>query len=145
MGNFIKRQTDVYQFQFLSTSPSDSTDYYCGSIVAALGVSAGGAQGRRVRFLKNGFITSVSFELSQSTNGSGETVNIYLYNVDTTISTLIGTFTSNFGVSTITNFIFNDLFIMINNTDKYSIRIQAPAFVTNPANWIGSFNVQIIS
>ncbi len=119
---------------------SDSVSYHMGNIAT----TPGSVDARRAwKFTSAGTVTAASFTLEQTTNGSGETVNIYLRNVTTATDTSIGTFTSNFGTSTTLKQLFSGLSIAVNTTDDYTIKITTPAFATNPANWIPSLTLQM--
>jgi hypothetical protein len=118
---------------------NDATNYHIGTIAA----TPAGTDARRAwKFTSAGTVTAASFTLEQTTNGSGETVNIYLRNVTTAIDTSIGTFTSNFGLSTTLKQLFSGLSISVNTTDDYTIKIATPTWVTNPASWTPSITLQ---
>jgi len=119
---------------------SDSVSYHMGNIAT----TPGSVDARRAwKFTSAGTVTAASFTLEQTTNGSNDTVNIYLRNVTTATDTSIGTFTSNFGTSTTLKQLFSGLSIAVNTTDDYTIKISTPAFATNPANWIPSLTLQM--
>jgi hypothetical protein len=118
---------------------NDATNYHIGTIAA----TPAGTDARRAwKFTAAGTVTAASFTLEQTTNGSGETVNIYLRNVTTATDTSIGTFTSNFGASTTLKQLFSGLSIAVNTTDDYTIKIATPTWVTNPASWTPSITLQ---
>jgi hypothetical protein len=119
---------------------TDSVSYHMGTIAT----TPASIDARRAwKFTSAGTVTAASFTLEQTTNGSGETVTIYLRNVTTATDTSIGTFTSNFGLSTTLKQLFSGLSIAVNTTDDYTIKISTPTWVTNPANWIPSLTLQI--
>jgi uncharacterized membrane protein len=121
------------------TTVNDATNYHIGTIAA----TPAGTDARRAwKFTAAGTVTAASFTLEQTTNGSGETVNIYLRNVTTATDTSIGTFTSNFGASTTLKQLFSGLSIAVNTTDDYTIKISTPTWVTNPASWTPSITLQ---
>jgi hypothetical protein len=124
----------------LAITVVDATNYHFGTILTGL---SGTDARRSFKFTSAGTVTAASFTLEQTTNGSGETVTIYLRNVTTATDTSIGTFTSNFGASTTLKQLFSGLSISVNATDDYTIKITTPTWVTNPANWIPSLTLQI--
>jgi hypothetical protein len=120
-------------------TPTDLVNYFINSLPE---IPTSIDARRAWKFTAAGTITAASFTLQQVTNGSGETVNIYLRNVTTATDTSIGTFTSNFGASTTLKQLFSGLSISVNATDDYTIKIAAPTWVTNPTNWTPSITLQ---
>ena len=114
-------------------SPLDSTSYHLGiqpwtpSTTPAF---------RAFKFTDAGTIEKFSFALSQTINGSNQTVTIYLRNVTTSTDNLIGTFTSDFGASTTLKTLFTGLSISVNTTDDWTLKILTPAWGTNPSDWV---------
>lgn len=118
-------------------APADSTSYLFTDIPdISIGTTA-----RPFRFGIAGNINEAAFTLSQSTNASPETINIYLRNTTTATDFLIGQFTSDFGTGVIKAFVFSGLSIAVNTSDDYSIKILTPAFGTNPGNWRGGLTL----
>jgi len=136
----INTQTLTLFATVITGTITDSVSYHMGTIAT----TPASIDARRAwKFTSAGTVTAASFTLEQTTNGSGETVNIYLRNVTTATDTSIGTFTSNFGASTTLKQLFSGLSISVNTTDDYTIKIATPAWVTNPANWIPSLTLQM--
>jgi hypothetical protein len=110
-------------------SPADSTAYLMPFVPAL--APATGTSGREWKFTKSGTVQNVNLASFQSANGSSENVTVYLRNTTTATDYLCGTFTMDGGVNsnTFANF---SVSIAINTTDKWSIKILTPAWVTNP-------------
>jgi hypothetical protein len=110
-------------------SPADSTAYLMPFVPAL--APATGTAGREWKFTKSGTVSNVNVASFQSANGSSENVTVYLRNTTTATDYLCGTFTMDGGVNsnTFANF---SVSIAINTTDKWSIKILTPAWVTNP-------------
>lgn len=129
--------TKVYAVQCgaaIQAVVSDSTNYHMGIAVAATLNTT--AALRRFKFTDAGTLKTVSWNLFQTVNGSGETVNLYLRNETAGTDASIGTFTSNFGASAVLSTLFTGLSITVNTTDDYTFKITTPAFATNPTNWL---------
>ena len=127
-------------FATVLTTVSDSSNYHFNAFPA----TPSSVYARRAwKFTSAGTVTAASLSLEQVTNGSGETVNIYLRNVTTATDTSIGTFTSNFGASTTLKTLFSGLSIAVNTTDDYTIKIATPVFATNPAQWFTALTLQM--
>jgi hypothetical protein len=103
---------------------------------------ATGTAGREWKFTKSGTVSNVNLASFQSANGSSENVTVYLRNTTTATDYLCGTFTMNGGVNANT-FVNFSTSIAINTTDKWSIKILTPAWVTNPT--VVYFSVQIFN
>jgi hypothetical protein len=110
-------------------SPADSTAYLMPFVPAL--APATSANGREWKFAKSGTVFNVILASFQSANASSEAVTVYLRNSTTATDYLCGTFTMDGGVNanTFANF---SVSIAINTTDKWSIKILTPAWVTNP-------------
>ena len=110
-------------------SPADSTAYLMPFVPAL--APAVGTSGREWKFTKSGTVSNVTLASFQSANGSSENVTVYLRNTTTATDYLCGTFTMDNGLNsnTFANF---SVSIAINTTDKWSIKILTPAWVTNP-------------
>ena len=121
-------------------SPADSTAYLMPFVPAL--APATSANGREWKFTKSGTVSNVNLASFQSANGSSENVTVYLRNTTTATDYLCGTFTMDGGVNanTFANFSTS---IAINTTDKWSIKILTPAWVTNPT--VVYFAVQIFN
>lgn len=130
----------VFVQSYAFASPADSTSYHFGIIGDAMGITT---TRREFKFTKAGNVTEFSFNLLQTNNGSGETVNIYLRNTSTATDTSIGTFTSDFGASGSLKTLFSGLSIAVNTTDNYVIKITTPAWSSNPTAWIISGLIQV--
>ena len=121
-------------------SPADSTAYLMPFVPAL--APATSANGREWKFTKSGTVSNVNLASFQSANGSSENVTVYLRNTTTATDYLCGTFTMDGGLNanTFANFSTS---IAINTTDKWSIKILTPAWVTNPT--VVYFSVQIFN
>jgi hypothetical protein len=112
---------------------ADSTSYFVGVIPAStLGT---GDAARSFKFPYAGTLKIASLILTQTVNGSNETVNFSLRNVTAASDAAIGTFTSDFGASSTLKTLFTGLSITVNTTDDYSAKFATPAWGTNPTNW----------
>ena len=121
-------------------SPADSTAYLMPFVPAL--APATSANGREWKFTKSGTVSNVNLASFQSANGSSENVTVYLRNTTTATDYLCGTFTMDGGVNANTYVNFSTS-IAINTTDKWSIKILTPAWVTNPT--VVYFAVQIFN
>lgn len=116
---------------FSNFAPVDATTYYFFNFQVGLTTTT---TPRRFKFSNARNITRVLMELGQTTNGSNETVTLYLHNVTTATDQTIGTFTSDFGATTVGSFEWASLALTTNTTDYYTIKILCPTWGTNP-NW----------
>ena len=121
-------------------SPADSTAYLMPFVPAL--APATSTNGREWKFTKSGTVSNVNLASFQSANGSSENVTVYLRNTTTATDYLCGTFTMDGGVNSNTYVNFSTS-IAINTTDKWSIKILTPAWVTNPT--VVYFAVQIFN
>ena len=118
-----------------ATNPADATTYYTTVFDAAMNTTA---SIRAFQFPDNvTILDAFNYALFQTVNGSGETVTINLRNVTDGTSTLITTFTSDFGASGTANLKANNLGISLNPAKNYSLEFVCPTWVTNPTSWIG--------
>jgi hypothetical protein len=121
-------------------NPADATAYYSsGNIQSASGT----ATLRQFKFLFVKTLKSATFTFGQTGNGTGETVTLYLRNITTATDFLIGTFTSDFGASSVQTFNYTGLNISVNTTDQWTVKYLAPTWVTNPTQiyWTGLLKV----
>lgn len=125
----------------LSTNPADSSNYYFGQNPFALALTSTGA--RKFKFHTAGTLNAFLFSILQTVNGSNETVTVRLRNETTATETLLGTFTSDFGGSTSGTFAFTGLSISVNTTDEYTLKIETPAWATNPTTWVLGGNLRV--
>jgi hypothetical protein len=119
---------------------NDATNYHIGTIAAT---PAGVDARRAFKPTANCTVTAASLSLEQVTNGSNDTVSIYLRNVTDATETLIGTFTSDFGASTTLKTLFSGLSISLVTTKDYTIRFTTPTWGTNPSQWIPAVTLQM--
>jgi hypothetical protein len=115
-----------------TTNPVDATIYYLSFNFESLAVTD---TVRQFSFDRIEVIKEVSLIILQATNGSNETVNVYLKNITTGTDYLIGTFTSDFGANQSKTFIYTGLNINVNSTDNWSFKILTPTWTTNPTSW----------
>ncbi len=124
-----------YTGQFLAVNPADATNYHFnGNSIAPSSTDSA----RAFKFAKAGTIDRVYLAYQQTTNGSNETITLYLRNVTAGTDASVGTFTSDFGASTGSGFNFEGLSLSVNSTDFYTWKITTPTWSTNPAAWIGN-------
>lgn len=124
-----------YTGQFLAVNPADATNYHFnGNSIAPSSTDSA----RAFKFAKAGTIDRVYLAYQQTTNGSNETITLYLRNVTAGTDASVGTFTSDFGGSTGSGFNFEGLSLSVNSTDFYTWKITTPTWSTNPAAWIGN-------
>ena len=137
-----KANTFTIQCAFTTiTTVNDGTSYHFGILQ---GVTASGTANRRdFKFTQAGTLKIVSLSLDQATNGSNETVNIYLRNVTTATDYSIGTFTSDFGANTTLKTRFTGLSIAVNTSDDWVVKILTPTWGTNPSSWTGAVILDI--
>lgn len=112
------------------TSPADLTTYFwCigGTFLTAATVSTG--QGSKFAYAFE--ITGITIRMTMTTNGSAEDSTLYLRNITTSTSTLMGTFKTN-GNLAYTN--ITGLAISCNTTDEYCLEMRSPNWATNPIN-----------
>lgn len=127
---------NTYFAQFTTVSPTDNNNYYFSSIAAVANTTAN----RLFYFDKTETLKQVNMTLSQSVNGSNETVTLYLRNVTTGTDHTVGTFTSDFGATTSRGFNFTGLSIAVNATDEWTWKLSTPTWGTNPTGWnVGLF------
>lgn len=142
----IQSQIDgkLYNLLFTSltlSSPLDTTAYYISQISSAPGTTD---TSRAFNFGFTGTLKQALLTVSQTTNGSGEDVTIYLRNITTNTDYTIGVWTSNFGTNTGKGFFFSGLSIPISSTDSYTVKIVTPAWATNPANHFYNATLSIL-
>ncbi len=123
---------NIYFASSSTTNPADATIYYLGFNFEALAVTD---TVRQFSFDKSETLKEVSLTVLQSTNGSGETVNLYLRNLTTSTDYSLGTFTSDFGTNQSKSFLFTGLNISVNSTNNWAFKILTPTWVTNPVSW----------
>jgi hypothetical protein len=115
-----------------TTNPVDATIYYLSFNFETLAITD---TVRQFSFDRTEVIKEVSLIILQATNGSNETVNVYLRNLTTATDYLIGTFTSDFGANQSKTFLYTGLNINVNSTDNWSFKILTPTWTTNPTSW----------
>jgi len=112
------------------TSPADLTTYFwCigGTFLTAATVSTG--QGSRFAYAFE--ITGITIRMTMTTNGSAEDSTLYLRNITTSTSTLMGTFKTNGNLAYTS---ITGLAISCNTTDEYCLEMRSPNWATNPIN-----------
>lgn len=134
-------QSYSYTGQFLALNPADATNYHFnGNSIAPNSTDST----RAFKFAKAGTVDRVYLAYQQTTNGSNETITLYLRNVTDGTDTTVGTFTSDFGASTGSGFNFEGLSISVNATNFYTWKITTPTWGTNPAAWIGNLMARLL-
>lgn len=133
--------SDHYPIYIQALNPSapisDSTNYFCSPLPITLGTVGA----RKFKFTGADTLVAATLCLFQSTNGSGETVTIYLRNETAGTETAIGTLTSDFGANSTLTQIFTGLSIVVNTTQEWTVKFATPAFSTNPSNWTVGLNL----
>lgn len=111
-------------------NPADATTYYIGlfpSLAPGTSVS-----GREFTFINTGTVTRFIITYENSATGTSENVAVYLRNNTTSADNFIGNITMDAGANQTGAFIFSPSVSIPNTTDKYSIKIVTPTWVTNP-------------
>lgn len=131
-------QTQINNAQTLSieciagtiTSPVDlATYYWCiGGTFLTASTSVTG-QGSKFAYAFE--ITGITIRMTTTTTGSAEDSTLYLRNITTSTSTLMGTFKTNGNLAYTS---ITGLAISCNTTDEYCLEMRSPTWATNPAN-----------
>ena len=131
-------QTQINNAQTLSiecisgtiTSPVDlATYYWCiGGTFLTASTSVTG-QGSKFAYAFE--ITGITIRMTTTTAGSAEDSTLYLRNITTSTSTLMGTFKTNGNIAYTS---ITGLTISCNTTDEYCLEMRSPTWATNPAN-----------
>jgi hypothetical protein len=132
----LNAKKDTVAFAVMGTiiaSPLDSTSYHFGIQPWTPNTTAAF---RGFKFTDAGTVEKFAMSLSQTINGSNQTVNIYLRNVTTSTDYSIGTFTSDFGANSTLKTLLSGLSIAVNTTDDWTVKILTPAWTTNPSDWV---------
>jgi len=112
------------------TSPVDlATYYWCiGGTFLTASTSVTG-QGSKFAYAFE--ITGITIRMTTTTAGSAEDSTLYLRNITTSTSTLMGTFKTNGNLAYTS---ITGLTISCNTTDEYCLEMRSPTWATNPAN-----------
>lgn len=131
----------IYHGGHANTSYADSTTYYSGlnNLVAASTTSGN----RNFKFLKVGSVKKFSIDFHTGTAATNENVTVYLRNISQSTETLLDTITLDGTAGVFNGFISDDLDILINTSDNYSIKIVTPAFSTNPVDVSCTYNIYV--
>lgn len=131
-------QTQINNAQTLSieciagtiTSPVDlATYYWCiGGTFLTASTSVTG-QGSKFAYAFE--ITGITIRMTTTTAGSAEDSTLYLRNITTSTSTLMGTFKTNGNLAYTS---ITGLAISCNTTDEYCLEMRSPTWATNPLN-----------
>ena len=139
--SYVKGVTSAIQTQFdnvgefiqlggTTFAPADSTTYFFGlNNQLAPGTSTAS---REFSFMRTGTVTRFMFTVSMSVAGTSENVAVSLRNITTSTDNSIGNITIDAGTNGTGVFNFTTSISIANTTDRYSIKIVAPAWVTNP-------------
>jgi len=139
--SYVKGVTSAIQTQFdnvgefiqlgaTTFAPADSTTYFFGlNNQLAPGTTTAS---REFSFSKTGTVTRFMFTVSMSVSGTSETVAVSLRNITTSTDNSIGNITIDAGLNSTGVFNFTPSIAIANITDRYSIKIVSPAWVTNP-------------
>lgn len=112
------------------TSPVDlATYYWCiGGTFLTASTSVTG-QGSKFAYAFE--ITGITIRMTTTTAGTAEDSTLYLRNITTSTSTLMGTFKTNGNLAYTS---ITGLAISCNTTDEYCLEMRSPTWATNPAN-----------
>lgn len=139
--SYVKGVTSAIQTQFdnvgewiqlggTTFAPADSTTYNFGlNNQLAPGTSTAS---REFSFIKTGTVTRFMFTVSMSVAGTSENVAVSLRNITTSTDNSIGNITIDAGTNGTGVFNFTPSIAIANTTDRYTIKIVSPAWVTNP-------------
>lgn len=139
--SYVKGVTSAIQTQFdnvgewinlggTTFNPADSTTYNFGlNVQLAPGT---GTAGREFTFIRTGTVTRFVFTTFMAGNGTSETIAVSLRNITTATDNSIGNITMDAGANGTGVFNFTPSITIANTTDRYTIKIVAPAWVTNP-------------
>lgn len=112
------------------TSPVDlATYFWCigGTFLTA----STSVTGQGSKFAYTFEITGITIRMTTTTAGSAEDSTLYLRNITTSTSTLMGTFKTNGNIAYTS---ITGLAISCNTTDEYCLEMRSPTWATNPAN-----------
>lgn len=123
---------NIYFASSSTTNPADATIYYLSFNFESLAVTD---TVRQFSFDRTETLKEIALTVLQATNGSNETVNVYLRNLTTATDYSLGTFTSDFGANQCKTFLFTGLNISVNSTNNWTFKILTPTWVTNPTSW----------
>ena len=112
------------------TSPVDLTTYYW-CIGGTFLTASTSATGQGSKFAYTFEITGITIRMTTTTAGSAEDSTLYLRNITTSTSTLMGTFKTNGNLAYTS---ITGLTISCNTTDEYCLEMRSPTWATNPAN-----------
>lgn len=115
-----------------TTNPADATIYYLSFNFESLAVTD---TVRQFSFDRTETLKEIALTVLQATNGSNETINVYLRNLTTATDYSLGTFTSDFGANQSKTFLFTGLNISVNSINNWTFKILTPTWVTNPTSW----------
>ena len=139
--SYVKGVTSAIQTQFdnvgewinlggTTFNPADSTTYNFGlNVQLAPGTTTAG---REFTFIRTGTVTRFVFTTFMAGNGTSETIAVSLRNITTATDNSIGNITMDAGTNGTAVFNFTPSITIANTTDRYTIKIVAPAWVTNP-------------
>jgi hypothetical protein len=139
--SYVKGVTSAIQTQFdnvgewinlggTTFNPADSITYNFGlNIQLAPGT---GTAGREFTFIRTGTVTRFVFTTFMAGNGTSETIAVSLRNITTATDNSIGNITMDAGANGTGVFNFTPSITIANTTDRYTIKIVCPAWVTNP-------------
>lgn len=139
--SYVKGVTSAIQTQFdnvgewinlggTTFAPADSTTYNFGlNVQLAPGTSTAS---REFSFSKTGTVTRFMITVSMSVAGTSENVAVSLRNITTATDNSIGNITIDAGTNGTGVFNFTPSIAIANTTDRYTIKIVCPAWVTNP-------------
>lgn len=112
------------------TNPVDATTYYW-CIGGTFLTASTSVTGQGSKFAYNFEIIGITIRMTTTTGGSAEDSTLYLRNITTSTSTLMGTFKTNGNLAYTS---ITGLTISCNTTDEYCLEMRSPTWATNPAN-----------
>jgi len=111
-------------------SPVDATTYYW-CIGGTFLTASTSVTGQGSKFAYNFELIGITIRMTTTTAGSAEDSTLYLRNITTSTSTLMGTFKTNGNLAYTS---ITGLAISCNTTDEYCLEMRSPTWATNPAN-----------
>jgi len=111
-------------------SPADSTSYHFGLYYTL--APAVSTAGKEFTFISAGTVTKALFTYENTVTGTSESVGLYLRNITTSTDYFIGNITMDAGANATGVFNFTTSISIPNTTDRYTIKMVTPPWVTNP-------------
>ena len=120
-----------------STTPADSTSYYFGGMITAMQTTDGIA---RLYMPRSGILTNVSMFIVSDTNTTSEDITFNIRKNSTTDYLFA---TKNFAGGKTIVLTDTPINIPVLTTDYIEIKVDTPAWVTNPTTWRGYVTITL--